>query len=70
MISEQIKLMGIISIALIFFTIGIGIWTGMSGKPYNTALFTVHKLAGLGFAVLAIIATISRIIIKINFWLA
>ena len=29
-----------------------GIWLGRSGKPYSTALFTVHKLVGLALGVL------------------
>jgi hypothetical protein len=32
-----------------------GIWLGIAGKPYNTAIFTVHKLIALAFVVLTII---------------
>jgi len=33
-------------------TIGSGLWLTNSGKPYNTAIFTVHKLIALAAAVL------------------
>jgi hypothetical protein len=38
-----------------------GIWLGMAGKPYNTAIFTVHKLLALAFVVLTIIKLIPYI---------
>lgn len=52
---------GIIAVILLVISIGFGIWTGVSGKPYNTGLFTVHKLSGLGFGVLIIIIAVNGI---------
>jgi len=39
----------------IFFamTIIIGIWLSRSGKPYNTAILTIHKLIALAAIVIA-----------------
>lgn len=38
--------------ALIFLliTLAFGVWIHFSGKPYNNALFTVHKLSGIATA--------------------
>jgi hypothetical protein len=43
---------------IIFFllTIAAGFWVSKTGKPYNTALFTLHKLLALSAVVLAVIA--------------
>ena len=60
MMSEQIRTMGITAIALFLLSIGFGIWNGLSGKPHGTALFTVHKLTGLGSVVLAVIMEAGR----------
>ena len=44
----------IVNIALILITVVAGIILHKAGKPYNTGLFTVHKLATVAFAVLII----------------
>jgi hypothetical protein len=31
-----------------FLAVCFGVWLGINGKPYATALFTVHKLLGAG----------------------
>jgi hypothetical protein len=49
-----------IAISLFLLSIGFGIWTGLSGKPYGIALFTVHKLTGLGSVALAVIVEAGR----------
>ncbi|MBI9051074.1 MAG: hypothetical protein JEZ00_16755 [Anaerolineaceae bacterium] len=41
--------------ALFLGTILFGIWLGVSGKPYSTALFNIHKLIALATVVFAII---------------
>ena len=39
----------LISVGIFFlFIILSGFWVSRSGKPYNTFIFTVHKLIGLG----------------------
>ena len=35
-----------------------GAWLGIDGKPYNNAIFTIHKLFALAFVVLTIIKLI------------
>ena len=47
----KITISGLLLI-LVFIT---GIWMSKLGKPYQTALFTVHKLATLAIIVLAVI---------------
>ena len=42
----------VIGVALLFLLILFsGIWVSRSGKPYSTAPFTIHKLAGLAVGV-------------------
>ena len=38
-------------------TLASGVWLTRSGKPLNTAIFTIHKLIALGAAVAATIQT-------------
>lgn len=45
----------IITIALYFATLLFGFILFKGGKPYNTGLFTVHKLVALAFVVLAVL---------------
>lgn len=45
----------ITSSVLILLTIILGILLHKAGKPYNTALFTIHKLAAVSFVVLLVI---------------
>lgn len=42
--------------AALILTVALGIWLGISGRPYNAALFNAHKLIALGGAILAGIA--------------
>ncbi len=43
----------IIVVGLLFlFTFVFGIWLSSSGKPYNSVLFTIHKLIALGAVIL------------------
>ena len=42
----------VIGVGLLFLLILLsGIWVSRSGKPYSTAPFTIHKLAGLAVGV-------------------
>jgi len=42
----------IVVIGLLFlFTFVFGIWLSNSGKPYNSALFNIHKLIALGVVI-------------------
>ena len=34
-------------------TVGFGLWVSRIGRPYNVALFNIHKLVALGAVVLA-----------------
>jgi hypothetical protein len=34
--------------SLFLLTLGSGFWLSNSGKPYNSAIFTIHKLIALG----------------------
>jgi hypothetical protein len=36
---------------LLFVTIATGVWLHNSAKPFNTFLFTAHKLIALGFVI-------------------
>lgn len=36
-----------------------GIWLGINGKPYDTGIFTVHKLLALAFVVFTVIKVLS-----------
>lgn len=40
---------------LLVLTVAFGFWVSHLGKPYNVALFNVHKLIALGAVVVAII---------------
>jgi hypothetical protein len=42
-------------IILFLLTIAFGLWVSKVGKPYNGALFNIHKLIALGAVVLAVI---------------
>lgn len=46
----------ILPIILFLLTIAAGFWVSKTGKPYNTAIFTLHKLLALAAVVLAVIA--------------
>lgn len=43
----------IVPAAGLLLTIGLGFWLSRLGKPYNAALFNVHKLVALGVVVLS-----------------
>jgi len=47
----EITVKSFISAGLFLLTIVFGFILQKSGKPYSNALFTVHKLAAVGFAV-------------------
>ena len=49
------KTMVIAALALLALSVGLGIWIGLSGHPYNTVLLTVHKLASIAFVVLCVL---------------
>jgi hypothetical protein len=38
---------------LLLLTLASGLWLGLSGKPYSTAIFTIHKLIALGAVIAA-----------------
>jgi ABC-type cobalamin transport system permease subunit len=38
---------------LYVITVGFGLWVSRIGRPYNVALFNIHKLVALGAVVLA-----------------
>jgi chromate transport protein ChrA len=40
---------------IFLFTLASGVWLSNAGKPYNNAIFTLHKLIALGAVVLAAI---------------
>ncbi|MBN1312951.1 MAG: hypothetical protein JXB30_16170 [Anaerolineae bacterium] len=40
---------------LLVLTLSFGFWLSHLGKPYNSALFNVHKLIALGTVVIAVI---------------
>lgn len=37
---------------LIVLTLASGLWLSLSGKPYSTGIFTIHKLIALGAAII------------------
>jgi hypothetical protein len=41
----------------LLFTLVSGVWLSNSGKPYNSVIFTIHKLIALGTVVFAAIQT-------------
>ena len=43
------------ALLLLLATLTFGIWIYFLGKPYNNALFTVHKLTGLATAVFSVL---------------
>lgn len=51
----EMRTMVIASLALLALSVGFGLWIGIAGAPYNTALLTVHKLSSVAFAVLSVI---------------
>ena len=40
---------------IFLFTLASGVWLSKAGKPYNNAIFTLHKLVALSAVVLAAI---------------
>lgn len=46
----------ILPIILFVLTVAAGFWVTKTGKPYNTGIFTLHKLLALAAVVLAAIA--------------
>lgn len=44
-----------VPILLFILTIAFGFWLSRLGKPYNGALFNVHKLIALGAVVLSVV---------------
>lgn len=45
---------------LIFLvTLATGVWLSLSGKPLNTAIFTIHKLVALGAVIITIIQMVN-----------
>ena len=52
--------MVVTALILLTVSVGLGIWLGIAGAPYNTALQTVHKLSSVGFSVLCVIFFISE----------
>ncbi len=59
--TENTRKFMIASIILILLAIAFGIWLAISGKPYGTMLFTVHKLAGFAALVCLGIFTVHLI---------
>ena len=45
---------------LLLFTLLSGVWLSHSGRPYNTAIFTLHKLIALG-AVIFTVVTVQQL---------
>jgi hypothetical protein len=45
---------------LLLFTLLSGVWVSNSGRPYNTGIFTLHKLIALG-AVIFTVATVQQL---------
>lgn len=48
----------VLPIILFILTVAAGFWVSKTGKPYNTAIFTLHKLLALAAVVLAAIAIV------------
>lgn len=54
-----ITLWGIAGVILMFVAIiGTGFWMSSSGKPFNTAIFTLHKLISLAALAIMIVVTV------------
>jgi hypothetical protein len=51
--NTNVQVAGVSLAVVLIFVSGLLLWRW--GKPYNTALFTLHKLAGLGAGVLLVI---------------
>ena len=49
----------ILPAVLFILVIASGFWVAKSGKPYNTGIFTVHKLIALAAVVLSVIAIVN-----------
>ena len=45
---------------LLLFTLLSGVWLSHSGRPYNTVIFTIHKLIALG-AVIFTVVTVQQL---------
>jgi hypothetical protein len=45
----------ILPVLIFVLTLASGVWLSNTGKPYNNAIFTIHKLIALGAVVLAAI---------------
>ena len=45
---------------LLLFTLLSGVWLSHSGRPYNTVIFTLHKLIALG-AVIFTVVTVQQL---------
>ena len=45
---------------LLLFTLLSGVWLSHSGRPYNTVIFTLHKLIALG-AVIFTVTTVQQL---------
>lgn len=46
---------------ILLLTVAFGFWLSRLGKPYNGALFTVHKLLALGAVIAAGILVVGRL---------
>ncbi|PKO00157.1 MAG: hypothetical protein CVU42_05295 [Chloroflexi bacterium HGW-Chloroflexi-4] len=46
----------ILPLLLFLLTLAAGFWVSKAGKPYNTGIFTLHKLLALAVVVLTTIA--------------
>ena len=53
-IYSNFAISGVLFLGMMLF----GVWLGNTGKPYNTAIFTIHKLFALTFVVLTVIKLI------------
>lgn len=40
---------------LLLFTLLSGVWLSNSGRPYNTVIFTIHKLIALGAVIFTVV---------------
>lgn len=57
--SVQTRSLGLYSVLLVIAAVILGTILALKGKPYNTAIFTVHKLTALGAVILAVILCIN-----------